>query len=156
MVDWFMTHQRPAAWRHWAEVVFEDARHPGFIGDMPHTWVGSDFIRSVLDMFAYESAADGALVVGAGLLEPWVRGGDGVAIAGLSTHYGQLGYTMQARGRDIVVRFTGARPTPPGGIVLVSPLDAPLRAAIVDGRAAHVSRDQVRVPRVPREVILRY
>ena len=27
---------------------------PKFIGDMPHTWVASDFIRSVLDMFAYE------------------------------------------------------------------------------------------------------
>ena len=27
---------------------------PQFLGDLPHTWVGSDFVRSVLDMLAYE------------------------------------------------------------------------------------------------------
>ena len=156
MADWFMTHQRPAPWRHWGEVVFEDARHPGFIGDMPHTWVGSDFIRSVLDMFAYESVADSALVVGAGLLPEWVQTGDGVAIDGLSTHYGRLGYTMQARGGEVVVRFSGSLRLPPGGILLVSPLTEPLRGARVDGRAARVSDGVVRITRMPREVILRY
>ena len=38
--------QRPAAWNHWAEVVWREPRAPRFIGDMPHTWIGSDFIRS--------------------------------------------------------------------------------------------------------------
>jgi hypothetical protein len=137
-------------------VVFEDARHPGFIGDMPHTWVGSDFIRSVLDMFAYESVTDSALVVGAGLLPEWVQTGDGVAIDGLSTHYGRLGYTMKARGREVVVRFSGSLRLPPGGILLVSPLPEPLRGARVDGRAARVSDGVVRITRMPREVILRY
>ncbi|HEX6039226.1 discoidin domain-containing protein, partial [Longimicrobium sp.] len=65
----FFGHQRPRAWNHWAEVVFRDSTSPRFIGDMPHTWVGSDFIRSALDLFAYERTADSALVVGAGVPE---------------------------------------------------------------------------------------
>ncbi|HSJ14647.1 MAG TPA: discoidin domain-containing protein [Longimicrobiales bacterium] len=156
VLDWFMTHQRPAAWRHWAEVVFEKPEFPGFIGDMPHTWVGSDFIRSVLDMFAYERASDDALVVGAGILPAWVQAETGVAIEGMSTAYGELGYTMQARDRDVVVRFTQVPRLPPGGIVLVSPRDAPLRAARADGRALEVSGREVRITRAPREVVLQY
>ncbi len=45
---WFMDHRRPPGWNHWAEVVWKDPRTPKFIGDMPHTWVGSDFLRSVV------------------------------------------------------------------------------------------------------------
>ena len=67
MLDFFFEGQRPQAWRHWAEVVWHDRDTPKFIGDMPHTWVGSDYIRSVLDMFAYDRASDSALVVGAGI-----------------------------------------------------------------------------------------
>ena len=48
----------PAGWNQWAEVVVRDAREPRFIGDMPHGWVASDYIRSVLDLFAYERESD--------------------------------------------------------------------------------------------------
>ncbi len=33
-----------------------------FVGDLPHAWVASDYIRSVLDLFAYERS-DGAMVL---------------------------------------------------------------------------------------------
>jgi hypothetical protein len=68
VADFFFEHQRPEAWHHWAEVVWRDPLTPKFIGDMPHTWVGSDFIRSTLDMFAFESESDSSLVIGAGIL----------------------------------------------------------------------------------------
>jgi hypothetical protein len=45
-LEFFFEGQRPAAWNHWAEVVWREPRAPRFIGDMPHTWIGSDFIRS--------------------------------------------------------------------------------------------------------------
>jgi hypothetical protein len=156
MADWFMTHQRPQAWHHWAEVVYEDPRYPSFIGDMPHTWVGSDFIRSVLDMFAYESAADSALVIGAGLLADWVQAEDGVAIEGLRTHYGTLGYTMRAHRGDVVVRFAAPLRLPPGGLIITSPLGRPLRAARADGRRVEVRDGRVYIARMPREVVLEY
>ena len=72
--------QRPAGWHQWAEVVWHDPTTPKFIGDMPHTWVGSDFVRSVLDMFAYEREADSSLVVGAGIPESWVMEKPGVTV----------------------------------------------------------------------------
>src|SRR5436305_10507008 len=42
------------------EVVYKDLRAPNFLGDLPHTWVGSDFIRSFLDLLAYERDSDQA------------------------------------------------------------------------------------------------
>ena len=51
---WFLGHRRPLAWNAFAEVVGREARRPRFVGDIPHTWVGSDFVRAALDLFAYE------------------------------------------------------------------------------------------------------
>ena len=67
LLDFFMADRRPPAWNQWAEVVGRDPREPRFIGDMPHGWVASDFIRSALDLFAYERDGDHALVLAAGV-----------------------------------------------------------------------------------------
>ncbi|HEX6160684.1 MAG TPA: coagulation factor 5/8 type domain-containing protein, partial [Thermoanaerobaculia bacterium] len=95
----FFADQRPAAWSQWAEVVHANPRHPAFIGDMPHTWVGSDFIRSALDMFVYEE--DGKLIIGAGLDPAWLD--QGVTIDGISTHYGRIGYRMKRVNGEVTV-----------------------------------------------------
>ena len=97
----FFADQRPAAWSQWAEVVHANPRQPAFIGDMPHTWVGSDFIRSALDMFVYEK--DGKLVIGAGLDPAWLD--QGVTVDGISTHYGVIGYTMKRVDGEVVVKM---------------------------------------------------
>jgi hypothetical protein len=135
----FFGHQRPRAWNHWAEVVFRDERSPRFIGDMPHTWVGSDFIRSTLDLFAYERTADGALVIGAGVPEAWVQG-EGLEMTGLRTHYGRLDLRMRATGNTVRIRVAGDVRAP-GGLVIRTPLDRPIRRATVDGRAVAVDAD---------------
>ena len=57
---------------------------------------GRDYIRSVLDMFAYEREADSSLVIGAGIPESWVTEKPGVTVRRLSTHYGALSYTMRS------------------------------------------------------------
>ena len=108
LLGFFLAHLRPRAWNHWAEVVFRDPAAPKFIGDMPHTWVGSDFIRSVLDMFAYEEGD--RLIVGAGVPEAWKRG-KGVTVRGLRTHFGTLNLRMQGE----TVEVTG-EVNPPGGV----------------------------------------
>jgi hypothetical protein len=113
LLQYFFADQRPAAWSHWAEVVRANPREGGFIGDMPHTWVGSDFIRSALDFLAYED--DGALIVGAGISPEWAR--QGVRVRGLSTHYGTLSYEMDANR----IRISGDLRIPPQGIVVKSP-----------------------------------
>ncbi|HET9131247.1 MAG TPA: coagulation factor 5/8 type domain-containing protein, partial [Terriglobia bacterium] len=54
LLDWFLAFQRPEAWNGWAEVVWHNPDEAKFIGDMPHSWVGSDFINAFRSMFAYE------------------------------------------------------------------------------------------------------
>jgi hypothetical protein len=121
IADWFFTHQRPKAWHQWAEVVMEKVDSVQFIGDMPHTWVGSDFIRSALDMFAYEREEDSSLVIAAGIPASWLREGP-VGISGLSTHYGELTYTMQSVPRGIEVRIDKGLRVPQGGIIIKPPI----------------------------------
>jgi hypothetical protein len=153
----FFGHQRPRAWNQWAEVVFRDEKSPRFIGDMPHTWVGSDFIRSVLDLFAYERTHDGALVIGAGVPEAWVREGEGLQMTGLRTYYGTLDLRMNAEGDAVRVRV-GGDVRAPGGIVIRTPLDRPIRRATVNGRRVPVDADarEIVVRAAPADVVLEH
>lgn len=147
---------RPAAWNQWGEVVWRDPRTPKFVGDMPHTWVGSDFARSFLDLFAYEREADASLVVGAGLPERWVRSERGVSVKGLGTPFGPLDLALSAEGAGVRVRLSGLREVPPGGLVVKPPLPATPRTATVDGRPLPLSpAGEVVVRSLPAEVVVR-
>ena len=122
LLDWFMQFRRPPGWRQWAEVVDHDYRHARFIGDMPHTWVGTDFVRSVMDMLAYERESDSTLVLCAGIPEKWLADG-GLEVHGLQTRWGTVAYTLRRKGD--VVRLTlesSALRVPPGGIEFTPPL----------------------------------
>jgi len=121
IADWFFQHQRPREWHQWAEVVMEKVDSAQFIGDMPHTWVGSDFIRSMLDMFAYERDSDSTLVIAAGIPAAWIREGP-VGISELSTHYGPLTYTMRTGIEGVEVRIESGVRVPRGGIIIKPPL----------------------------------
>lgn len=133
LVDFFFQGQRPKAWHQWAEVVWEREDTARFIGDMPHTWVGSDFIRSALDMFAYERDTDSSLVVAAGVPENWLREDNGIRIANLSTHYGRLKYSMRARGNDLRIDIAPGLRIPRGGIVIDPPFKSRPKRVLVNG-----------------------
>lgn len=158
VADFFFRHQRPKAWHQWAEVVYRDPQKPSFIGDMPHTWVGSDFIRSTLDMFAYERESDSSLVVGAGVIEPWVREANGVTLRGLSTHYGPLSYTMRMvkPGNAVEVRIDAGVRVPAGGIVVRSPLERTFRHVSVNGARVTGGAGEVVVRSLPAAITFRY
>ena len=156
IADFFFEHQRPKAWHHWAEVVWRDPETPKFIGDMPHTWVGSDFIRSMLDMFAYEREADSSLVIGAGIPEKWVRESSGTGIRGLSTHYGKLNYTAKSAGSGIEVKIESGVRVPRGGLVIRSPADKTPRSATINGRTAQITSGEVVVRAVPAVIRFDY
>ncbi|HEX6834816.1 MAG TPA: coagulation factor 5/8 type domain-containing protein, partial [Rudaea sp.] len=113
----FETGERPRAWNQWAEVVGREARQPRFIGDMPHGWVASDFIRSTLDRFAYERGD--AIVLAAGVPAAWFDG-DGFAVERLRTPYGSLSFRVK-RGGDGVTMVTDIERMPPGGIAVDLP-----------------------------------
>ncbi len=154
LLDWFMQHQRPAGWHHWAEVVYRDAAAPHFIGDMPHTWVGSDFIRAVLDMFVYD--ADDALVIAAGIIPEWLDGAAGVSVMDIRTPYGAIGYSVARRGPNVSFTFRETPHAPLNGFIIRSPLDQPIRSARADGRIIEAHDNEVHVATLPRELMLSY
>jgi hypothetical protein len=156
LLDFFFTGQRPVEWRQWAEVVYHDPKTPKFIGDMPHTWVGSDYIRSFLDMLAFERESDSSLVIGAGVRDDWVKQDPGVRVTNLNTAYGPLNYDMRATGNTVIVNLRAGIKLPPGGIVVWSPLSQPILSAAVDGVPAGVKGAEIRVRKLPSVVTIRY
>lgn len=154
MLDFFMKDRRPAAWNQWAEVVGSDARSPRFIGDMPHTWVGTDFIRSFLDLFAYEREGDASLVLGAGLPASWVRAPGGAGVTGLRTPFGPLDLSVWAAGDEMHARIGGVT-VPEGGLVLTWPLEGAPHTATVNGKPAAIDGGEVLVREVPADVVVR-
>jgi hypothetical protein len=50
MTEWFLAQRAVPGWKVWGEVVWRDPNEAKFIGDMPHGWVGSDFVRAVGDL----------------------------------------------------------------------------------------------------------
>lgn len=132
LIAFFMADRRPAAWNQWAEVVGRDPREIRFIGDMPHAWVASDFVRGALDMFAWDRRDDRALVLGGGLSKDWLVG-QGSAIRGLATPYGSLDFALRGSSRRLSATIAGSA-RPPGGFVLAWPFASPPPAARVDGR----------------------
>ena len=153
LLDFFMKYRRPPGWQQWAEVAWHDERTPHFIGDLPHTWVGSDFVRSVLDLFAFESESDSTLVIAAGVPLAWVTEPPGLSVRGLSTSLGPLTCALRARGRGIEARIEAGLRVPPGGIVLRAP--GSFRRAAVNGSPATVGpAGEVVLRELPATVVL--
>lgn len=154
LLDFFLAYQRPPGWRQWPEVVRSDPREPGFLGDLPHTWVGSDFIRSVLDLFAYARERDRALVVAAGIPGAWVTEA-GLSVQDLRTPYGRLSLHLRRGEPGMQIDLDGdARP--PGGIRLVPPLDGPAGTVLVnDVRTRPGAGGEILVRTLPARVVVR-
>jgi hypothetical protein len=114
LIRLFLADRRPPSWNQWPEVVYKDQRAPTFLGDLPHTWVGSDFIRSFLDLFAYED--EDALVIGAGIPDAWIAEPGGVAVRRMPTPWGPLSYSLTEENGNVKLRIEEGL-TVPGGIV---------------------------------------
>lgn len=150
-LDFFFGHQQPRAWNQWAEVVSRTPRKPFFVGDLPHAWVESDYVRVVLDMFAYGREVDDALVVAAGIPVGWLD--EGVRIEGLRTPSGPLGYSLRTRGDKLSLRVEAGIDPPAGGLVLPWPYrDRRPGATTIDGKPAVWAGDELRIHAVPARV----
>ncbi|MEO6191710.1 MAG: coagulation factor 5/8 type domain-containing protein [Thermoanaerobaculia bacterium] len=117
LLDLFLKDRRPPTWNQWPEVVYRDQRAPSFLGDLPHTWVASDFIRSFLDLLAYERDSDQALVLAAGVPDSWIAAPGGVAVRRLPTPWGLLDYSLSKEGDSVRLKVGEGMKLPPGGIV---------------------------------------
>lgn len=152
MLDFFLADQRPQEWNAFPEVVGRLPREPRFLGDLPHGWVASDYIRSVLDMFAYERARDHALVLAHGVPAGWIDR-DGVRIGGLRTPYGALRYSLRRDGSRVLLDVAAG--SAPGGLALPAVDPSWLRAATtINGRPAHWRKGELLIPNAPAHVVI--
>ena len=147
----FFKDRAPQPWNQWAEVVSRTPRTPFFVGDLPHAWVASDFVRSVLDMFAYGREADASLVIAAGTPTRWFDG-KGIGIAELRTPYGRLNYTLQRTDKQLVLQLQPGLILPPGGVVFAWPYQGEPGKASINGEAVQWENGELRIQQLPASV----
>ncbi|MET0654095.1 MAG: discoidin domain-containing protein [Pseudoxanthomonas sp.] len=97
-----MRHRRPLEWQVLAEVVHSRLRHPGYLGDMPHTWIGAEYARTIFGMLAHED--DDRLALLLGTPPSWVAG-DGLKVQALPTMYGPLTMSARQQGNRLQVKL---------------------------------------------------
>ena len=158
-LDWFMGYRRPANWNQWAEVVWHDPRAPKFIGDMPHTWCGSDFLNSVAAMMVYEK--DDALEVFRGVPASWMDSDPGVAFERIHTWYGEISGTARGYAKDpspslrVEMQLSGTA-SPKGGLFIENPRNQPVKRCTVNGQIVQAHDNFVNVRALPASLIFEY
>ncbi len=161
LVKFFLSDQRPnvvnGGWNHWAEVVRKDKKMPRFIGDMPHTWVGSDFINSIRSFLVYEDELDNSLVVGAGLYKEWLDSPNGISINNLPTYYGNLSYSIKKGVNKYNVKISGDLKLPEGGIRFINPVKENSTKVVINKKEANgKNTKEIFVNEFPAEIEIYY
>ncbi|WP_442681815.1 discoidin domain-containing protein [Stenotrophomonas sp. JC08] len=147
----FFKDRAPPGWNQWAEVVSHTPREPFFVGDLPHAWVASDFVRSALDMFAYEREHDASVVLAAGVPVDWLTG-KGIAVDGLRTAHGRLNFSLQRSERKLSLRVAEGLLLPEGGLVLPWPYEGTPGEASINGEPVPWSGTELRIMALPANV----
>ena len=164
VMAFFLKDVRPAAWNQWGEIVWKVKRTPKFIGDMPHTWVGSDYLNSFRSLFAYEQEVAGGsgmeLVLLAGVPRAWVleAGESGLGFDGAATVAGRLSCNVTHADGKTTVKLSGDAAT--GRAVpmrVCNPMregrEGPAGSATVDGRPVKLDdQGRVLIERLPATV----
>ncbi len=153
LLDYFMAGRRPPPWNQWPEVVRRNPRQPGFVGDMPHGWIASDFIRAALDLFAYERDTDDAIVIGGGIVPSWLDA-PGIRVQRLPTRHGPLGFSMQRTPGRVTVRLDAGVTVPRGGIVVTWPDAIAPGPTRVNGKPAPWRDGELRIDTVPATIVV--
>ncbi len=158
LIEFFLSDQRPQGWNHWAEVVWKDYRVPRYIGDMPHTWVGSDFINAIRAMFVYENEYDQSLVLASALYQDWIDTPDGMSVGNLPTYYGEISYAIKKASNTYHFSISGDVHLPAGGIKIKNFNGSKLpKKVIVNGEERHdFNEREISVKALPAEVVIYY
>lgn len=141
LLEAMLDGRRPAGWRQWPEIVWTDGKTGKFLGDMPHAWIGAEYIHALRDLLAYEDGD--TLVLAAGIPEAWLDG-EGVTVADLPTHFGPLGYRLwRAADGALRLNVAGGLRIPSGGVRVRPPVagafvDSPLNDTVIHALPAEL------------------
>lgn len=134
LLNFMLKYQRPAGWNHWAEVVWYDEQLPAFIGDMPHTWVGSDFINAFRNMFVYEDESDSTLKMLMGFDESFLDYKGSFEIKNLLTIGGPLNLRIRKiNEHQINIEIDGELKLCSRKIHLINPLNKKIKSILING-----------------------
>lgn len=158
LIEFFLNDQRPKGWNHWAEVVWKDYRHPGYIGDMPHTWCGSDFINAIRSMFIYENEYDQSLVLAAALYQEWIDAPNGMSVENLPTYYGEISYSIQKEKDTYHFSIYGDVELPSSGIKIknFNGSEMPKKVTINGKEITEFNEKEISVREFPAELLIYY
>jgi hypothetical protein len=138
LLDTFMRYRRPLPWQVLAEVVHSRLRHPIYMGDMPHTWIGTEYVRALLGMLMHE--ADDHLALLPGTPAAWLER-DGASLTDLRTQYGRLTMTARQEGSQLRIELgPGLLPTIP--VYVNWPSRERPKSVVVDGEARSEATEQ--------------
>ena len=141
LLDFFFADKRPRAWNQWAEVVWRVPDNPKFIGDMPHTWVGSDFVNAVRSMFVYELESESALVLAFGVPAGWIESKEGVAVEGFPTEYGNVSYVLKGDAKQTTLDFSSEFRLQPKKLILKTSGARPIARVTLDEKEINTYSD---------------
>ncbi len=151
LLDYLLECRRPPQWNHLGEVVLAGYRVGGYIGDMPHTWVGSDLVNSVRGMLVTER--DRRLVLLAGVTGDWFASSAPVRVRNLPTHFGVLDLSASMVGAELTVELAGTVKRL-DGMTLRWPRDAAPVDVLVDGEPwTDYDARECRLPADARKVV---
>lgn len=158
LIEFFLDDQRPQGWNHWAEVVWKDYRRPGFIGDMPHTWVGSDFINAIRSMFVYENEYDQTVVLASALYQDWIDAPEGMSVEHLPTYYGEISYSIKKENSTYRFSISGDMKPPSNGIRIrnFNGSKMPVRVTVNGKDISEYTAKEIAVREFPAEVMIYY
>lgn len=158
LIDYFLNDQRPHGFHHWAEVVWKEYRRPGFIGDMPHTWVGSDFINAIRSMFVYENEYDESLVLAAALYQDWIDAPEGMSVAHLPTYYGEISYSILKKEDHYIFKISGDVQLPANGMQIrnFNGSKMPVKVTVNGDEITEFNEKRIAVREFPADIEIYY
>jgi len=161
LLEFFLSDRRPVEWNQWPEITWRDARSPGHLGDVPHTWIAAEYLLAVASMVACEREDTASLVLASGMPWQWIAGEIGFAVNHLPTRFGTLDFKITAAGSHTIhVTVGGSIKMPPGGLTIAPPLPHDMRILSAtdsngDAVAIDTSGESVAVLALPFQAVLR-
>jgi hypothetical protein len=151
LLQFLLGCQRPLNWNHWVELYVSDERLGTYIGDMPHTWVGSGYVNTIRSMLVREGPD--RLILLEGVTEEWLSEGDGIRIKNLPTHFGPLNMTARLTDGVLTVDIDGAVDVP-NGFEIHWPTTPPKTITIDGKKLKSKGKDSCLVPASAKRVVM--
>lgn len=115
LLNFFLADRRPPEWNQWPEIVYQDKRASGHLGDIPHTWIAGEYILALASMIVSERENNEPPVLASGMPWNWISKKGGFSVKNLPTRLGPLDFHIHASGNNVIhIEIGGGIKSPQG------------------------------------------